>query len=195
MNASKAVNGLDKVVEFIQAAKIPNGSKTARMIDEIRNAQTVIEEQDERIAIMQESDSLGGLFLELLEKYAERAGRVLELCDTESLDTAEKKLALSDEIQQYLKRAADCGISTVPVYEIRKGHGRMAVERDENGFVALWFVTEEYKEPGVTANEIPVNAAPVFGLRLRDAKHAEIVAKSFAWISDKIAEQTEGAKE
>ena len=195
MNASKAVNGLDKVVEFIQAAKIPNGSKAARMIDEIRNAQTTIEEQDERIAIMQESDSVGGLFLELLEKYAERAGRVLELCDTEGLETAEKRLALSDEIQEYLKRAADCGFSTVPIYEIKKGHGRMAVEQVENGFVALWFVTEEYKEPGIPEKENPVDAVPVFGLRLRDANHAELISKSFAFISDKIAAQTEGATE
>jgi len=79
MNASKAVNGLDKVVEFIQTAKIPNGNKAARMIDEIRNAQTTIEEQEERIAIMQESDSLGGLFLEVLEKWANSEEELLEM--------------------------------------------------------------------------------------------------------------------
>ena len=54
-NASKAVNGLDEVIEFIQTARIPNGNKTARMIGKIQAAQKVIEEQEERIDIMTES--------------------------------------------------------------------------------------------------------------------------------------------
>ena len=57
-NASKAVNGLDEVIDFIQTARIHNGNKTARMIGKIQDAQKVIEEQEERIAIMTEGGEM-----------------------------------------------------------------------------------------------------------------------------------------
>lgn len=184
--ADKAVNGLDCVKEALLNVK-----DNEKLIEHIEYAQRAIEEQDERIAIMQESDSFGGLFLEVLEKYRHSESEVISECSGKEED----ERALDEEIREYLKRAADCGFSSVPVYEIKKGHGRMGVERDENGFIALWFVTEEYKEPGIQNKEAPVDAVPVFGLRIRDAKHAEIVSESFAQISGIIAAQTERAKE
>ena len=56
MNASKAVNGLDCVKEVLLNVK-----DNKKLIEHIEYAQRVIEEQEERIAIMQESDNLGGV--------------------------------------------------------------------------------------------------------------------------------------
>lgn len=127
-NASKVVNGLDEVIDFIQTARIPNGNKTARMIGKIQDAQKLIEEQEERIAIMSES--------------------------------------------------------CFPVFEIEAGHARTAYAKDQNGWIVLFLTQEQYAEPGtVVGDEDRTKEQPVFGYKVRDAKHAHILSEIFGEIA------------
>lgn len=177
--ADKAVNGLDCVKEALLNVK-----DSEKLIEHIEYAQRAIEEQDERISIMQESDSLGGLFLELLEKWANSEEKLIsEFCGSEDREQEERELA--DGIQDYLKRAANCGFMSIPVYDIAEGHARTGLEKSADGYVAMMYTTEDYAEPGsdpvTTGKEIPV-----FGLKLRDARHAEIISESFGIIAEMI---------
>lgn len=147
-------------------------------------------EQEERIAIMNEPDNLGGLFFEVLHKYGQAEKEQLPGCGEER-EEAEK--ALAKELSDYLSRALESGARKVPVFEIKEGHCRMGVSTDENGgYIITWFAAKEYKTPGEVAPP-PEIATPVFGYRVRDAKHARICAEAFTEIADKI-EEKEGGK-
>lgn len=180
MNASKAVNGLDCVKEALLNVK-----DNEKLIEHVEYAQRAIEEQDERISIMQESDNVGGLFLELLEKWADDEEKLIsEFCGGEDREQEEKEL-LADGIQEYLKRAADCGFMSVPVYNIAEGHARTGLEKATEGYIAMWYTAEDYAEPGSQPN-VTGKEVPVFGYRIRDARHAELMAETFKIIAEMI---------
>lgn len=176
--ADKAVNGLDCVKEALLNVKY-----NEKLIEHVEYAQRAIEEQDERISIMQESDSLGGLFLELLEKYGETGQE--NICGNYwGKERQKKEQELSNELTEYLKRAGACGLGAT-IYDIAEGHCRLGLEQQDGELVAMWYTTEDYAEPGSdpvsTGKEIPV-----FGLKLRDARHAEIISESFGIIAKMI---------
>lgn len=159
--------------------------------DLIADMTKLIAEQEERIAIMSEPDNLGGLFFEVLHKYAQAAKKHLP-ADGEEREAAEK--ALAKELSDYLSRALESGARNVPVFEITEGHCRMGVNKDENGgYIIVWFAAKEYKTPGEVAPP-PEMATPVFGYKVRDAKHVRICAEAFTEIADKI-EEKEGGKD
>ena len=176
--ADKAVNGLDCVKEALLNVK---GNE--KLIEHVEYAQRAIEEQDERISIMQESDSLGGLFLEVLEKYGDNGQEIInEIYSGE--DARKKEQELSNELMEYLKRACACGLG-VTVYDIAEGHCRMGLEQQDGKLLAVWYTTEDYAEPG--SKPVPTGKEiPVFGLKLRDARHAEIISESFGIIAEMI---------
>lgn len=178
MNASKAVNGLDCVKEALLNVK-----DNEKLIEHVEYAQRAIEEQDERISIMQESDSLGGLFLELLEKWANNEEKLIsEFCGSEDREQEEKELA--NGIRDYLERACACGLG-VTVYDIAEGHARTGLEKATEGYIAMWYTAEDYAEPGSQPN-VTGKEVPVFGYRIRDARHAELMAETFKIIAEMI---------
>lgn len=133
--ASKAVNGLEKAKEIITANFKTNPKTRRLLLANITNAEKLIEEQEERIAIMSK---------------------------------------------------------TTPVYSISEGHCRMRLERDKDGYIAVFCVSEEYAKPG-TMVEPSENEMPVFGYGLRGAWHAAMIAEAFAHIAEII--DKEGATE
>lgn len=149
----------------------------------------LIAEQEERIAIMSEPDNLGGLFFEVLQKYAQSEKERLPECGEER-EVAEK--ALAKELSGYLSRALESGARKVPVFEIKEGHCRMGVSTDENGgYIITWFAAKEYKTPGEVTPPTEM-ATPVFGYKVRDAKHVRICAEAFTEIADKIEKHEKG---
>lgn len=181
---------LDPRIDPDYSAHVLNGVRKCR--DELISGMAeLIAEQEERIAIMSEPDNLGGLFFEVLHKYAQSEKRQLPGCG-EELEGAEK--ALANELSDLLKRALESGAGNVPVFEITEGHCRMGANKDENGgYVIVWYAVEEYHTPGEVAPP-PKMATPVFGYKVRDAKHARICAEAFTEIADKI-EEKEGGKD
>ena len=112
--------------------------------------------------------------------------------DGEEREAAEK--ALAKELSDYLSRALESGGGKVPVFDIAEGHCRMGVNKDEGGgYIVAWFAAKEYKTPGEVATP-PEMATPVFGYKVRDAKHARLIAEGFSEIADRI-EKKEGEKD
>lgn len=160
--------------------------------DLISDMAELIAEQEERIAIMSEPDNLGGLFFEVLEKYFKSESELISefYGGGEKAEQAVKDLA--DETAGFIKRALESGAGNVPVFEIAEGHCRMGVSKDENGgYIITWFAAKEYKTPGEVAPP-PEMATPVFGYKVRDAKHVRIVVDAFTEIADKIEKHEKG---
>lgn len=157
----------------------------------------LIAEQEERIAIMSEPDNLGGLFFEALGKYFKSESELISefYGGGEKAKQAEKDLA--DETAGFIKRALESGAlesgaGNVPVFEIAEGHCRTGVCKDENGgYIITWFATKEYRTPGEVAPP-PEMATPVFGYKVRDAKHVRLFVDAFTEIADKIEKHEKG---
>ena len=155
----------------------------------IADVAELMAEQEERIAIMSEPDNLGGLFFEVLHKYGQAEKERLPECGEER-EAAEK--ALAKELSDYLSRALESGVGNVPVFEIKEGHCRMGVNKDEDGgYVIVWFAEKEYHTPGEYAPP-PKMATPVFGYKVRDAKHVRICVEAFTEFADKIEKREKG---